>query len=159
MARLTPKEFLKRRQLLTEIWFHDGGATYAMIPHQMQRDLHDFFAPTELLTDKQAHQHRKKVSKAFPSLPQKAGRAYEALSAYREGRPNKAVAEYHAVKPNPTPTDGKAVRTDRNVRVFMTVRPKIDTYRLARAFINLSRTPEGQKMLDEIKERKAKEDT
>lgn len=66
--------------------------------------------------------------------------------------------DYQAAAASPSPTVTKDMRAGRRARVFRTVRPKIDTYRLARAFINLSRTPEGQKMLDEIRERRTKED-
>jgi hypothetical protein len=47
-----------------------------------QRDLHDFFAFTVVMDDAGALRHRTQMTAAFPTLPQSAGRAVEALRAH-----------------------------------------------------------------------------
>ncbi|GAB3619071.1 hypothetical protein GCM10027417_03310 [Glutamicibacter endophyticus] len=53
-----------------------------------QRDLNDYYAPSEPLSNAEALAHRRDMTAAFHSLPHKAGRAYEALHASLTGAPN-----------------------------------------------------------------------
>lgn len=79
MPRLTSKDYLTQRHLLIEEWFDRDAIAFGDVPLQAQHDLHDFYAPTELLSDADALKHRAAMTKAFPSLPQKAGRALQTL--------------------------------------------------------------------------------
>lgn len=154
MPRLTPQDYLARRQFLMELWFDRDGGPFAVVPTSMQRDLHDFFAPSEGLTDNEALAHRKGMTKASPSLPQKAGRAYEAVLAHQEGRPNKTVEEHLAFSPVNPAMPGKPYQ----MQVLFQARPKIDHWLLARAFVGLSRTEYGKKLYEEIQAKKAREE-
>lgn len=154
MPRLTPQDYLARRQFLMELWFDHDGGPFTVVPTKMQRDLHDFFAPSEGLTDTQVLAHRKEITKAFPSLPQSAGRACETVLAHHEGRPNKTVEDPLAFSPVNPAAPGKPYR----MQVLFQDRPKIDHWLLARAFIELSRTEYGKKVYEEIQAKKAREE-
>ncbi|WP_460530353.1 hypothetical protein [Humibacter ginsengiterrae] len=75
------------------------------------------------------------MSKAFPSLPQKASRALEALQAHQAGQPNQLV-EWHFAN---TGASAKVGRKVRHVRVLGVSRPEIDIHHLAKALVALSK--------------------
>lgn len=156
MPRLTSRDYFARRQFLQELWFDHAAGSIGMIPTDMQRDLHDFFALTEPLTEAEVLQHRKEMSKAFPALPQQAGRAYEVVLAHHDGRPNKTVDECLAFPPDSTVQVAGGRNKDRRVRALPLARPKIDHRRLAHGLLEFAKTPDGQKLYEEIKKREVR---
>lgn len=74
MPRLTPRDYLSHRQFLIQEWSDRDRAAFGGLPLQHQLDLHDYCAPSATFTDREALTHREEMAKAFPSLPQKAGR-------------------------------------------------------------------------------------
>ena len=76
MPRLTNTRYLYQRGRLRANWIDQQSRAFGRLESQEQMDLHDFFAPTEQFDDEAALRHRSEVTKNFPSLPQKAGRAY-----------------------------------------------------------------------------------
>jgi len=135
MPRLTSRDYLINRQFLHEQWKRHDGAVYADLPLQEQRDLHDYFAPSLTLTDRGALMHRAEMTKAFPSLPQKAGRAYQAIQAAVDGVPNAIVDAYRDATTSVELIAGKR----RSLRITGVARQKVDHYRVARALLNLER--------------------
>lgn len=123
------------------------GAAFAELPLQHQLDLHDYYAPSIPITDDQALRHRAAMTKAFPSLPQKAGRAYEALRAAVDGKPNLAIDK----RRKETTTTALIAREQRSLRIVGIAHPKIDPYRLARALLNLERYDVDGKLLARAK--------
>ena len=94
MPRLTNHDYLNNRRLLCEQWVeHDGGA-FINLPRQAQLDLHDYYTPSREMWDDDAITHRDAIAKEFPSLPQKAGRALEALRASLDGEANQLVQRH-----------------------------------------------------------------
>lgn len=143
MPRLTSRDYLVHCQFLREQW-EEHGAAFADLPMQEQRDLHDYYAPTIPLTEKEALAHRTAMTRAFPSLPQKAGRAYQAVQAAIDGAPNQIVDSYRDATTTTEMIGGK----HRSLRVTGVARPKVDHYRLARAILNLERQDVNGKLYE-----------
>ena len=74
MSRLTNTRFLKTCHALTKKW-HEHMGDFAFYSPEDQRYIHDYFRPSESLTDEQRIAHRLAVTKLHPSLPALAGRA------------------------------------------------------------------------------------
>lgn len=147
MPRLTSRDYLTHRQFLCQCWEERDGVAFADLPYQQQLDLHDYFAPSIALTDREALTHRTAMTKAFPSLPQKAGRAYEAMCAAIEGTPNRIVDTFSSETTTVELIAGKR----RSLRMTGIARPKVDHYRVARALLNLERHDVGGKLLAKAK--------
>lgn len=135
MPRLTNKDYLTIRHFLTRLWDQDDGGSFAVLPGYAQRDLHDFFAPTVSMTDEYAVTYRVRMTKARPALPQSAGRAFEALRASLEDRPNQMIDRHRAE----TTQSFKVGNKSRTIRVTAVSRPKVDTYYLAKALVQFSK--------------------
>jgi hypothetical protein len=87
------------------------------------------------------------MTKAFPSLPQKAGLAYVSLRAAIDGTPNQIIDAYREANGSVQQIVGK-YRSLRNTGV---ARPKVDHYRLARALLNLEWHDVDSKLLAKAK--------
>jgi hypothetical protein len=145
MPRLTSRDYLIHRQFLCEQWEERDGAAFADLPLQEQRDLHDYYALTVPFTEKEALTHRNAMTKAFPSLPQKAGRAYEAIRAAIDGTPNQIVDAHHEAT---TTVELIAGKHRSLLRITGVARPRPDHYRLARALLALANDPVASATLD-----------
>ncbi|WP_298864178.1 hypothetical protein [uncultured Microbacterium sp.] len=148
MPRLTSKDYLAQRRLLIEEWFDRDAIGFGDVPLQAQHDLHDFYAPTESFTDVDALEHRFAMTKAFPSLPQKAGRALEALLLGQELREQRLAAA-RKIASQPSPRTAKS----RGVRIAAVVRPKPDLRLLAKAIVELSISDTDGSLLRELQEK------
>lgn len=142
MPRLTTRDYLTIRRFLARLWDEDDSQAFAALPGYAQRDLHDYFAPTVSMTDRDALAHRKQMTKFFPSLPQKAGRDFEALRSSLEGRPNQIVDHHRAESTRTVKAAGRM----RTIRVGAVSRPKIDTHYLAKALLQLVKEDDGTLM-------------
>ena len=142
MPRLTTRDYLRIRHFLIRLWAQGDGHDFAALPGHAQRDLHDYFAPAVSMSDRDALAHRKQMTEAFPSLPQKAGRAFEGLRASFEGRPNRLVDQHRAESTRMLNVGGKA----RAIRIAAVSRPKIDTHYLAMALLQLVKEDDGTLM-------------
>ncbi|TFD23474.1 hypothetical protein [Cryobacterium lyxosi] len=147
MPRLTSRDYLIHRQFLREQWEEHDGAAFTDLPMQEQRDLHDYYAPAVPFAEKEALAHRTAMTKVFPSLPQKAGRAYQAIQAAVDGTPNQTVDTYR----DETTTVELIAGKRRPLRVTGVARPKIDHYRLARVLLALERQDTDGKLLARAK--------
>lgn len=142
MPRLTTRDYLTIRRFLIELWNENDGQAFGVLPGYAQRDLHDYFAPTVPMTDRDALAHRKQMTRAFSSLPQKAGRDFEALCASLERRPNQMIDRYRAKTARTFKVGGKT----RTIRVAVVSRPQIDTHYLANALLQLVREDDSTLM-------------
>ena len=147
MLRLTSHDYLINRRLLCVEWKKRNGAAFAELPLQYQRDLHDYFAPSVTFTDKEALTHRDEMTKAFPSLPQKAGRALQAIHAAVDDTPNQIVDTHRAKTTTVASIAGKR----RSLRIAGAARPKLDHLRLARALLAIERHDVDGKLLAKVK--------
>lgn len=144
MPRLTSKDYLAQRRLIEE-WCERDMVAFGDVPLQAQHDLHDFYAPAEPFSDTEALKHRDVMTKAFPSLPQKAGRASQALLHGHELHEQRLVATREAAH-QPSPRTAKS----RGVRLAALVRPKIDLPLLAKAIVELSMNDTDGSLLKEL---------
>jgi hypothetical protein len=151
MPRLTLQDYLTTRDYLAELWIERDGLGFSALPGHAQRDLHDYFAPSVSMTVREATLHRQEMTNAFPTLPQKAGRTVAALRAHLEGRPSQMVDRRREKISGTFDSAGKTY----TIRVEPERRPHVDTYRLARALVSLSKSDVDGKLL--AKARKQRE--
>lgn len=91
MPRLTAQDYLAHRRLLIEEWFEHDAFAFGEVSLSGQHGVHDYYAPTESFSDAEALSHRAAMTKAFPSLPQKAGRALQVLVTIRDRKAPRVV--------------------------------------------------------------------
>jgi hypothetical protein len=129
MPRLTDKQYLKYRKFLRRLWLQHKEAYSHLTPNQ-QWQIHEYFRPSEELTNEQLLEHRKDITIQHPSLPHQVGRNIKEFGQIlRSKSKSRATVSKYTNKRGQT----------RNIRVRSIVRPKIDTRRLARALIELDR--------------------
>lgn len=145
MPRLTSKDYLAQRRLLIEEWFDRDTVAFGDVALQTQHDLHDFYVPTEPFSDAEALMHHAVMTKAFPSLPQKAGRALQALLLGRELHEQRLVSAREAAR-HPSQRTAKS----RGVRVAAVARPKLDLRLLAKAIVELCMSDTDGSLLKEL---------
>ena len=101
-----------------------------MLSPAEQWTLHSYYEFTKRLSDDQLLAHRAAVSKAQPSLPQSAGKAFAKLALF-----TKRLKAYRAA-PHPN-TRKKGAPYE--VRVFSQVNPDIDPKLMAKILIEMAR--------------------
>ena len=116
MPRLSNSTYLLIHQHLRQDWLTQSRI-YSLIPPKDQRYIHDFFRPSEHLTDEELLAHRRAVSRQHPSLPHCAGRAV-----------------HRVVRPVNHP---ELVRG--RIRVYPVLRPQVDVEKFARALLMTAR--------------------
>lgn len=133
MPRLTNAQYLYQRKKLRVDWFERQADAFSRLDSPEQLALHDYFAPTEQFSEEEALAHRVEITKALPSLPQRAGRAYqEALPFLEAPWPKPAepqanrAARRHPVKQGSRQVVIRAVR-----------RPQVDVHKLSRALMTM----------------------
>jgi hypothetical protein len=131
MPRLNNTNFLKAHHWLRQLWLEDIG-NYAQLYPPDQTELHLFFCPSKDWSDDKLIEHRQIMSKADPSLPQRAGRALKRFELVRAGE--------LAYLPPVHVTPAKGRQRGHNISVRVVMRPEPDLQRLARALLQL--TPE-----------------
>jgi hypothetical protein len=144
MAKLTNRQYLSRHARLRHVWNEDHRF-FTLLTYQQQRDLHDYFQPTKDWTDQEPIDHRHKVSRADPGIPQRAGRALKAMLR-PENQP----------RPRPATTTKSRVK---NITVHPLAKPELDVEKLAMALVGMIKhmspeeraelEAEGQKVLDD----------
>jgi hypothetical protein len=84
MTRLTNTTYLLQHHQLKDEWSSESGGAFIMLSPTEQWALHNYYEFTKRLTDSQLLAHRAAVSKAQPSLPQSAGKAFARLRLFSE---------------------------------------------------------------------------
>jgi hypothetical protein len=146
MSRLTQTNYLIHRQYLRQEWMSRDGAIFANLPLQDQLDLHDYCALSVPITDEQALRHRAEMTKIFLSLPQKAGRSYEAFRAAMAGESNQTIERRRNTTTSSAIVGGKR----HSIRVAGIANSQPDQYRLARALIAQVNDPKISAELDRL---------
>ena len=89
MPRLTHTDYIAAHDYLYKIWKQDN-ATFALLSWSDQMVIHDYFAPTEKLAKEDLIAHRAIMTRASPSLPQRAGKV---LMQYRRNMEEARLAQ------------------------------------------------------------------
>lgn len=134
MPRLTDQSYLRIHDQLRRFWLHDYLG-YAELTPSEQRVLHDYFRPSDGLTNAELLQHRTDVTARRPSLPAQAGKAYANLIA--------EVAHLAATRQqlHRRPLDrSRRTRREQHVVAKSVIRSVPDVRRLARALMLMART-------------------
>lgn len=109
---------------LRDLTLH-GGQGFQLISTRDQRYLHDFFRPSEELTETELLAHRREITARRPSLPACAGRALRHFA-------------------NPKRKPGTPMKNGKHLLyVYALARPQIGLDKLARALILLARRDLG----------------
>jgi len=82
MPRLTNSDYLLYRAELAAL-FEEQVPVQVFLSYRDQLVLHDYFAPTQELTDAEAIAHRLAITQANPSLPNRAGKILRQIEALR----------------------------------------------------------------------------
>lgn len=131
MPRLTDPTYLQTCHELRDAWDSDSTAFFLLTATD-QWVLHDFFCPSEALRDAELVGHRRQVTVADPSLPQRAGRALAKLRVKQE-----RVREFAAL-PRPSRRGTKRSK-DYEIRLFAEVQPELDPKTFARIIMQMAR--------------------
>ncbi|HWT40706.1 MAG TPA: hypothetical protein VN081_05595 [Dongiaceae bacterium] len=130
MARLTDHDYLKNHELLRTNRAADNTA-FVMLDPSEQWDLFSYYLPHEVRGYPALLGHRAEVSRLDPSLPQRAGRAFQKFLINRENL--SAYRTYAASKP----------RTKKNapkqIYVFSEVKPELDPKRFVDIILRAAR--------------------
>lgn len=127
LPRLTNPDYLDQRHRLMIAW-EFRPLLIAELELYEQHALHDFFAMSRELFDEDALLYRQEVSKRWPSLPQKAGRAYTRFE--RVVSEDKLRREHEKEKVTTIPMRG-ATRPKKVVTVKTLANPELDARRIA----------------------------
>lgn len=106
-------------------WKADPGSLAEYSP-QDQRYLHDYYRPSETLSDEQLLEHRREITKDQPSLPQCAGRALNhvyvpEIALYSTARRSYGITVREVIQPIPGYTQLA------HALMFMTIDTNIDS--------------------------------
>lgn len=142
MPRLTNQRYLD----LALMWRTDDF-TYGTLSPNEQWDLHAYFVPYKSLTEAELLEHRKRISKEQPSLPQRAGRAAEHFKRnyykVREARRREAQEALERTAARAAAGKKSNYRTAPKpkgpLKVYALVNPEIDVKMLAKACIAIAR--------------------
>lgn len=122
MPRLNNSNYLQRRHQLMRL-YGDNAAAFSHLEARAQQDLHVYFQTTNLGTDAELLAERSRLTAEDSSLPQRAGRAYAALT-----NPDKFR--------RPAPVHVTA--GGRGIYIRGVMRPEPDVEQLARALLKLA---------------------
>ena len=149
MPRQPDKQYLKIHKRLKRFWFK-AQRVYSYLTSNEQWQLHDYYRPSEDLSEDQLITHRAEITKARPALPHQAARALEKLDA---AAANWALKAVRPREPALSPARRKGSgRRKHNLVIRSIVRPKIDIKKLSRAIIllaeDMAREERGAKAAD-----------
>lgn len=128
MTRLPNTTYLIQHHQLKDEWFSESGGAFIMLSPTEQWTLHSYYEFTKSLTDNELLAYRAAISKAQPSLPHRAGKAFTRLRVFSE-----RLVEYRAA---PHPNNRKR-GVPYEVRVFSQVNPDIDPKAMAKILIEI----------------------
>jgi hypothetical protein len=107
VPRLSNKQYLNQRVFLAKTRREVPGA-FSSLTYAQQRDIHDYFQPNENWTEEEVLEHRVVVSRAQPSLPQRAGKHFRQVTVEVE-LPTQPITA-RAEPTTTTPSTGITVR-------------------------------------------------
>jgi hypothetical protein len=165
MPRLTNPQYLKIHHALAWYW-QNSPRIYSTLAPNEQWDIHAYFVPYKFLPDQELLQHRNTITKERPSLPQKAGRAFNHLDRNIEQIRERQAKEDEAAKQAPPQAQPSSKQsryrtsprphTPEPIKVQALVRPEINVEMLARACIALARLQLAEQKAQEEKKTKGK---
>jgi hypothetical protein len=127
MTRLTNTTYLTQHHQLKTEWLSESGGAFIMLSPTEQWTLHSYYEFTKNLTNTELLAHRAVVSKAQPSLPHRAGKAFTRLRLFSE-----SLVEYRAALHPNTRKKGAPYK----VRVLSEMNPDIDPKLMANILID-----------------------
>lgn len=127
MPRQTAADYLKTHRWLAKLWAEQQDS-FGFLGYQEQMYLHDYFAPSQGISDEELVAHRKAVTARRPSLPQCAGRALRRLQV-----------ELEAAAAVRVPAGSSHPAGNRRIVVRAIARPEVDEDRMVQALLRAAR--------------------
>jgi hypothetical protein len=121
MPRLNNRTYYDRYLLARDIWHRHQGR-YGDLSYQQQRDIHDYYRPSDELAEAELVEHRKQITPERPTLPARASKAFKALVA-PDRQPGGIV---------------HTISAKRAIRVRAVIQPHPNIKQLARALVSLA---------------------
>lgn len=143
MPRLTGSDYLRQRKLVVELWEQEHIVWAELEPIE-QWALHDYYVPSKPLSDPEALEHRRAMSKSQSSLASRAGKAYARLTSYHAAyvpRPQPRPPK----RPLPKQKRRRRPSTEYVVRASAVVRPDPDWHKLARVLLTIAKENANKK--------------
>lgn len=124
------------------LWSAEMQRAFLTLTYNQQRDLHDFYRPAETLADPELLAHRTLITKRWPNLPQRAGKAYRKaeriyLEAMRIADGDEAVFTAY-MRSKEHNFVGKPDRKGRRITLAPLARPDLDARAIAKAVLALA---------------------
>lgn len=129
VSRLSDATYLLQYSRLKTEWESSSGSVFVVLSPTDQWALHDFYVCTKKLSVDEVLAHRRTVTVAQPSLPQRAGKAFKKIEVFLDMPPRVPMAPVHP--------DGRRRKAGakRNIWVQSQVRPDIDPNVLAKIVV------------------------
>jgi len=129
MPRLTDRDYLRNYELLRSYRMR-GDRAFPLLKVSEQQALFSYYGFHERRGRAELLEHRRVISRIYPSLPHQAGRALTHLNYLREHprEPRKVLEPRRRGRP----------KASRAFSLAFEVRPEPDVKQLARAFIDLA---------------------
>jgi hypothetical protein len=131
MTRLTLLTYTAQHYQLKKEWFSEGGGAFIMLSPTEQWALHSYYEFTKKLSDSELLAHRRAVSRAQPSLPQRAGKVFSKLRLFRDGLP--AYREERSRAPK------RRKGAQSQLTILSEVHPEVDVPMLVSALLDYGR--------------------
>lgn len=127
MPRLIDSTYLSQRELLKREWTHSDGH-FARLSFADQHALHAYYLPSKNLSDQESLEHRRSVTIAQPSLPQRAGKSFaHFINALTAPQPKPVITPYRQRRRGPY-----------QVRAAGLIRPDVDFDKIARVLLEVA---------------------
>jgi hypothetical protein len=152
VPRLSNGDYLINRAFLQDAW-ELFPSVFTRLSYNEQIELHSFYRPSKDWTDHEAIDHRKRISKQQPSLPNRVGKHFVRIDQHA-----KALQEQLAKRPaQPVRVLAKSSRSKgtRNIRVRVLARPEPDLHKLALVLLDVAKDMQAEQDHEEQQEKVA----
>jgi hypothetical protein len=136
MPRLTSQRYIEIHCWLRNYWLEDA-APYVYLTPEEQWNLHEFFQPCKQLSDDELTVHREAVTRRFPSLPQRAGRA---LKKFEKATEVASLRQVQSFNVQMKAGEYKRPASHGPITVRSLAQPEVDTTELARLLWDIARS-------------------
>jgi len=142
VPRLTDQRYSDQHDFIADAWTHHHEL-FTVLPPAQQSAVHDYHVPSQVLSRDELLAHRQMITKARPSLPGQAGKAYRRLHAVYsaaehfaagDGQLFRAIVRHFAHKTSVTVPSSQGRRAH-TITASAIVRPTIDPDLLARTLL------------------------
>jgi hypothetical protein len=137
VPRLTNKEYLAQRVFIQDA-LRGFSDVFASLSYNDQLTLHTFYASNQDLTDDELIEHRTKITKQQPSLPQRAGKLFGQVFTAAVRR------ERRLSRPKKQPAKVRVPAGKGHIRIYPLAKPEPDIEGLSQVLLDVARSMEAE---------------